>query len=126
MANTVTKQLIQNGSKYYVTKVTIIGDGSGEETATLLNTTSGDLGTNSKIISVTGALSGFSARLLFDATIDEYAMQIPSDHPVDFCFRTQGGVISSQGAGITGNILITTAGLGAGDSGFLLLEISKS
>ena len=125
MANTKVTKNIENGSKYYVMEWTVIGDGSGEETAVRINTTTGDLGTNPKILEVKAALTGFSARLLFDATADEYALQIPSDNPVELCFRDQGGIASSAPAGITGDILVTTSGSGAGDSGFIHLVISK-
>ena len=36
MANTITTQTIVDGERNLVTKTTILGDGSGEETATLL------------------------------------------------------------------------------------------
>lgn len=126
MANTIVRQVDLNGSVFYQLKVSIIGDGSGEETATILNATTGDLGTNSRIIGIRAALSGFSARILFDATSDEYVYQIPSDFNVDVDFRKSGALMNSLGAGNTGDILITTSGLGAGDSGVIYLDIKKS
>lgn len=126
MANTIARQVILNGSRNYVLRVTIIGDGSGEETALRLNSTTGDLGTNPKIISIQGALSGFSARLLWDATTDEYCLQVPSDNPVDWCFDKFGGLINTQPSGVTGDLVITTSGLGNGDSGVLFIAFSKS
>lgn len=124
MANTITKQILANGSKYYIVKITIVGDGSGEETATRLNTTSGDMGTNPTLLEVETALSGFSARLLWDATTDVMICQIPSDDSVKLCFKGNP-LPNNAGTGKTGDILITTSGLGNGDSGHIILKVQK-
>lgn len=125
MANTITRTTLVDGAGKYVVLFTIIGDGSGEETATRVNTTSGDLGTNASILKVQGAVSGFQARLLFDATTDVYALQLPTDVDIEFNFREFGGVKNFAGSGKTGDILITTNGLGAGDSGSFIITCLK-
>lgn len=123
MANTVTSTLHNTATnRRYVMTLTIIGDGSGEETATRVNVTSGDLGLKPRLVSISGSLAGFSARLLWDATTDVFAHQIPSDHMVKHNYHRFGGLPNTAGAGVTGDLLITTAGLGNGDSGSLVLE----
>lgn len=127
MANTINRARSVNlGSGIYLLQFTIIGDGSGEETATRMNITTGDLGTNAKIVNVYASLSGFSARILADATTDEYLLQIPSDMPMHWDLWKIGGLNNSNSTGNTGDLLITTSGLGSTDSGTIIMEIRKS
>lgn len=126
MANTIARQVLLNGTQLYVVKLTIIGDGSGEESAILVNNTTGDLGTNSKIMKIVSSVSGFHARLLFDATTDVFAWELTDSACNIIDFEKEGGLINNAGTGITGDILLTTVGLGAGDSGSILLVIRKS
>ncbi len=125
MANAIAKQVLINGPQTYVLKVTIIGDGSGEETATLLNATTGDCGTAPSLKRVVASLTGFSAKLLWDATTDVMVQQLVAEQPIDLDYCFPGGLKNNGGTGVTGDILITTAGLGAGDSGHIYLEIKK-
>lgn len=125
MPNTVGRQLQLNGSRNYVTKFTIVGDGSGEETGLRINTTTGDLGTDDKLMRVWGVCTGCTAQLLWDATTDLFVMGLPSDKDVSLDFRPVGGLVNNAGAGKTGDLLITTAGLGAGDTVTLELWFVK-
>lgn len=125
MANTIAKQVLLNGSRNYIVKFTIIGDGSGDETVALVNAVSGDMGVNNKIIQVDANLSGFSGQLMFDATTDLYACQIAQDADVHLDFCRIGGLINNAGAGKTGDILLKTTGLGMGESGTITLYVKK-
>lgn len=125
MANTVARQVLVNGSRNYVVKFTIVGDGTGEESATRVNATSGDCGTDNKIMSVKGICTGCTAQLLFDATTDVFAIGLPQDKDICQDFKKVGGLINNAGTGKTGDVLITTAGLGSGDTVTLVLSIKK-
>jgi len=125
MANTVARQVLVNGSRNYVVKFTIVGDGSGEETAALVNATTGDMGTDNKLWSVTGIATGCTARLLWDATTDLFVMGVPQDKDICQKFAKVGGLINDAGAGKTGDLLITTVGLGAGDTVELVVWVKK-
>jgi hypothetical protein len=127
MANTITRQVLVNGTKHYIIKVTIEGDGSGEETATRIPVSSGDAGTSgNKLLSILGSTTGFSAKLLWDATTDVLSLTLPPDREFNYDFRNEvGGLPNNAGAGITGDLVFTTSGLGAGDAGFLLIDIAK-
>ena len=125
MANTIVKQVIVNGTRNYVIKVTIVGDGSGEETNTLLFNTTGDCGTDDKLMHVQASLSGFSARLVWDANTKVVATQIPSDKDVHLKWYKFGGLVNNASTGKTGDLLITTSGLGNGDSGELTIYMKK-
>ena len=125
MPNTVARQLILNGSANYVVKFTIVGDGSGEETGTLINVTTGDCGTNDKIWEIKGICTGCTALLSWDATTDVFALGLPSDKDVNLKYRNVGGITNNAGTGKTGDLLITTVGLGANDTVSIVVWIKK-
>ncbi len=125
MANTVAKQLVLNGSRNYIIKVTITGDGSGELSAQILNSTTGDLGTDDKLMAVQANFSGFAGTLLWDANTDVIATQIVHDKDVHNKWWKTGGLVNNASTGKTGDILLTTQGLGAGDFGELTLYLKK-
>ena len=63
-------------------------------------------------------------KLLFDATTDTLAMDIPvCTNPTKANFRRFGGLVNSGGSGKTGDILVTTTGLAAGDAITLVLTV---
>lgn len=125
MANTVTRQVLVNGSRNYVVKFTITGDGSGDETGVRINAVSGDMGTDNKIMKITAAFDAFSGKILFDATTDVFALSIPNNSFQVHKYRDVGGLINNAGAGKTGDILLATTGLGANEQGYIILEVKK-
>jgi hypothetical protein len=129
MANAITKTVLHDGVRNLVVLVTIVGDGSGEETATVLinrSTYADTAGLKLAVNRVQGLIAGFSAQLLLDATTDLVVCALPDAEPFDFDWRKIGGVASAKaGAGYTGNLLITTSGLGAGDKGTFTLFMRK-
>ncbi len=125
MANTIARQVLFDGSRKHVERFTIIGDGSGEETATLVNAVSGNMGVTTKFVRVDANLSGFSARLLWDASTPVFFQQLVSDEPIIHDYYDYGGIINNAGAGVTGDIKITTSGLGNGDSGSITFVTMK-
>lgn len=125
MANTITRQVIENGPRNYVVKFSIVGDGSGDEVGTRVNAVTGDMSLENSLLFVQSALGGFSARLLWDASTDVFAAQIPADAEVKKYFRDIGGIANNAGAGKTGDLLITTSGLVLGETGTLTVWIKK-
>lgn len=125
MANTVARRVILNGSRNYVVEFTVVGDGTGEETLTRINETSGDMGTDNKIMSINYVLNGFNAKLYFDASTDLFAWGLDSDKQETVKFNKVGGLVNNAGTGKTGDLLITTTGLGAGDAGSIIVWFRK-
>ncbi len=125
MANTIARQVLFDGTRKHIERLTIIGDGSGEETATLFNAVSGNCGLTTKLVKIQATLSGFSARLLWDASTPVFFQQIPSDKDIEADYYEFGGIINNAGTGVTGDIKFTTQGLGNGDSGSIVLTIMK-
>ena len=129
MANTITTRAIVDGANYAVIMTTMVSDGvAGEETDTVLFDASALTGAKNaaNILWVDYMLSGFSARLEFDATTDTTALELGSDTPVVHDFRPFGGVTNNAGTGITGDITLTTTGFTAAtDRGHIIMWVKK-
>lgn len=131
MANTVTKQKINDGPRNTVLHVMIVGDGSGEETATVIVDAS-DLSstpTDLVLVGCHASLVGFTAKLSWDATANVDFLAL-GEGETDFNYTALGshdggGLINNAGAGKTGDVLITTTGLGNGDYGHVTLHLRK-
>lgn len=126
MANTINKQTLVSGDRNLVVKVDITGDGVADETNTLLIDASAYNATEVKIVGIRSTLSGFKADLIWDATANVTCINLP-----DYFFEADkddmgfGGLVNNSGAGKTGDILISTIGLGAAESGTIVLEMQK-
>lgn len=136
MANTITNTTLLAGTKEAIVYVTLQSDGT-QETGTVLYDSSaiaaiaGDSDTlTCKILEVYGSSNAASTarvRLLFDATTDVVAMDIPcATNPTKANFRRIGGLPNVSGTGKTGDILITTSGLGSGDTITLVLTVGRT
>lgn len=131
MANTVTIKTVLDGERVLIMEVQLTGDGSGEETATqivdfsALNNPKNIGYTKLALKKFYSNLTGFSADLLWDATTDTLMQTlIQGESGVDY--SVIGGPIQSDaGTGVTGDVNITTVGLGAGDIGTIRLEFYK-
>jgi len=129
MANTITSQTIVDGTKNLIVKIDILGDASGEETATVIvdASTFTPAYTDCSLVGIHATLVGFTARLYWDATANVPLFSI-ADYEVNLTtqeVRRFGGLPNNAGAGKTGDVLMTTAGLGAADHGTLILEFEK-
>lgn len=124
MANTITKQILFNGDRQYIIKWCVTGDGSGDLTNSLVLNATGDIGTSPKLMGIKGALGGFTATLLWDATSKVQAYDLPSNANIDVDFRGFGGISDNAGSGKTGDMLITTTGLST-HNGTLILYFTK-
>lgn len=126
MANTITKKVTLDGERNHILQIHIVGDGTGDESATQLVDISGLSGapTKVRIDKVFWSLTGFSATLLWDADTDVATLEL-SEGSDGIDFRDLGGIQDTGGANRTGDIMITTTGLGNGDSGTIILQLRK-
>lgn len=129
MANTITKTTILDGLHNFVLLLNISGDGSGDETNTLIFDRSTFVPTDGiecSVQKVSGNLNGFTAALSFDATTDLIVASCPATW-FEYDWKCFGGVSSNKsGTGTNGDILLTTVGLGAGEKGTIMIELKKS
>lgn len=125
MAATITKKFTLKGSKLFILHLSVVSDGAaGETTNGVLVDVSADLpGSEFKIQSLLWSLVGFSAKLDWDATANTHAFSL-TDGSDDMCFLSKMGssIVNNAGAGKTGDLLISTTGLGAGDHGVIIIK----
>jgi len=129
MANIVQIQTIVDGSTNTIIKVDIIGDGSGDEAKTVIFDASTYVNNTpqKKLWKMEYQLNGFSGFLEWDATVDKplITMDEGLHEEVDWSLWF-GGYLNNYFAGITGDILLTTSGLGAGDRGYMILQVKEA
>jgi len=127
MADAVTSQTIFDGKKKTIIKLTNISDGTGEA-AVLKVDVSGLSPAASKvrINKVWYMTEGMAVRLLWDATADVVALLLPQNTSDTLDFESIGGIQNNGGAGVTGDLLLTTVGHTAGDTYCIILELVKN
>jgi len=129
MAHTVNTQVLVDGSKHTIIKVTIKGDGSSGELSNYViydasAYTAGS--TKPKLDRIQYCLNGFSGELFWDATLNISLISIDQDISEDMDFTDTGGLIDNAGAGRTGDILLTTTGLASSSKdGYIIFYINQ-
>jgi hypothetical protein len=123
MADAVSTQTLVNGERNAVVKLTNTSDGTGESAVKKVDAS--DLGATSlKIKRIRYSVAGMVARLLWDADTDVTIVDLQGDGVLD-C-EGFGGLINNAGAGVTGDINLTTIGHTANDSYTIIIEMAKS
>lgn len=124
MADAVSSQTIIDGARNAVMKFTNLSDGTGES-AVLKVDVSALSGAPSKVTiqRIHYCVNGMVATLLWDATTDARIVELAGDGTLDF--TSFGGLPNNAGAGVTGDILLTTTGASLGDSYSIILEMTK-
>lgn len=130
MANTITKTTLVDGPRNLILLVNITGDGSGDEAGSTLVDRSAfapTSGTELVVEKIEGYNVSHTIALSFDATADLIFVRLPSDDEYRYDWCKIGGVSSNKaGAGATGDILLTTSGLGSGDVATFYLHMRKA
>jgi hypothetical protein len=132
MADAVTSQTILDGERLFIAKFTNISDGTGESAVTkidvsTLNPNSFGLACNGvKINKIYSTTHGMEVRILWDATTDQFAWQLPQNTNYLMDFSSFGGIPNNAGAGKTGNLLFSTADASSGDMYTIVLECLKT
>ena len=124
MADAVSSQTLIDSAQKTIMKLTNTSDGTGES-AVLKVDVSGLVGAPSlvKIQRIHYSSAGMVTRLLWDADTDVTILDLQGDGVFDA--RHFGGLSNNAGAGVTGDIRLTTVGHTSGDSYSLILEMSK-
>lgn len=126
MANTLTITYPMKGSRLFTARIDIVGDGSGEISATTIIDPVADLPgapTKFKIRAIQWDTVGFDSQLLWDASTDVHAFELPQGVSGGHRFSDTGShLINNAGSGVTGKLLITTSGLGAAGKGTIFIE----
>jgi hypothetical protein len=132
MADAVTSQTILDGERLFIGKFTNFSDGTGEtgvikiDVSTLSPNAFGLACNGVKLNKIYGTTHGLEVQILWDATTDVFAWQIPQNSNYLMDFSSFGGIPNNAGAGKTGDVLFTTRDAGAGDMYTIVLECIKT
>lgn len=126
MADTVTSQILVDGYRNTIIKLTNFSDGTGESAVTKVTASSlSGAPDNLRIDKVWYDIQGMSVRLLWGASSDVDAL-ILGQGQRELNFEPFGGIQNNAGAGKTGNIKFTTIGASANDSYTIVLWLRKT
>jgi hypothetical protein len=132
MADTVASQTILDGERLVIQKFTNISDGTGETAVvkvdvSALNPDAFGVACNGvKLNKIYATTHGMEVRILWDATTDVFAWMIPQNTNYLMDLSSFGGIPNNAGAGVTGDVLFTTADASSGDMYTIVLECIKT
>jgi|TARA_R110002020_G_scaffold524_8_gene2657 hypothetical protein len=130
MADTFTEKVIEDGPRNLVKSFayTYVDTGQSAVLAVDVSTLSalqdGTACSNLRIKKVWFSTIGLSLKILWDASTDTLAVELPSGYQGDFDFSSFGGLVNSASSP-TGDLRFTTVGHGAGDTYTVVLECIK-
>lgn len=127
MAKGIERQVLHDSSTDLVLKVTIRGNGSGDESDQVLVDAASVAPRREalRIRGVHGRLSGFSVTLSWEAERSVDVLELPADEDFNLDISEGGGLPNVAGAGRTGNLLMSTFDLSDGDTGAFVLWLRK-
>jgi hypothetical protein len=129
MANTVTQRtLVGSGKdKTIVRLINIVSDGT-EESDLVIYDNSALVADTSKGRLTELMVSGSSCQLQFewDQTTDSPAFTCDPANGTHWCFESFGGISNPNGTGATGDLLLTTTNLDAGDVVSIIIKIAQN
>ena len=133
MADTVTSQTIEDGPRTAIFAFPNVSDGTGESAVTKIdvstlskNPVDNAACTSVQIECIWYSTIGMGVEILFDATTDVLAWELPADYSDSLDFSEFVGIPNNAGSGKTGDINFTTVGHSLGDSYSIVMKVKKS
>jgi hypothetical protein len=132
MADAVATQTLFDGERMAIMKFTNLSDGTGEskvlkvDVSTLTSSASGKACDGVTITKIHASTHGLEVQIYWDATTDVFCWCVPQNSTYTMDFEKFGGLINNAGAGVTGDVLFSTADASAGDFYTIVLEMAKS
>ena len=132
MADVVTSQTIQDGSRKAVLKFTNASDGTGESAVTkvdvsaLSSNAAGESCSSVQINKIWWQCTGMSVKIGFDATTNVLAIGLSEDSNGYHDYSDFSGIPNNAGSGKTGDLAFTTVGHSSGDTYMIILELIKA
>ena len=131
MADAVTSQTLVDGNQIAVFKFTNISDGSGEsavkkvDVSALATNVRGEACTRVTIEKMWWQCNGMKVRILFDASTDDFCIELGENQSGYHDYTTFGGLPNNAGSGKTGDIQFTTVGHASGDTYTVIIQVAK-
>ena len=132
MADVVTSQTIQDGSRKAVLKFTNASDGTGEsavkkvDVSALSTNAAGESCTSVQINKIWWQCTGMSVKIEFDASTNVLAIGLSEDSNGYHDYSDFSGIPNNAGSGKTGDLDFTTVGHSSGDTYMIILELIKA
>ena len=132
MADAVTATTVEDGPRESIFYLTNTSDGTGESAVTKVDVSElsalqdGTACTGVRIKRITFTNVGMGVKLLWDATTDVIAAQLPADYSDTLDYSDMSGLpnVAASG-GNTGDIQLTTVGHSSGDTYSVVLHCLK-
>jgi hypothetical protein len=132
MADAVTATTVEDGPKKAIIYCTNTSDGTGEaavvkvDVSALASLQDGTACTGVRIQKVAFSTVGMSVKLLWDASTDVIAVELPADYSDTLDYSDMSGLpnVAASG-GNTGDIQLTTLGHSSGDTYSIVLHCLK-
>ena len=132
MADAVTATTVEDGPKKAIIYCTNTSDGTGEAAVVKVDVSAlsalqdGTACTGVRIQKITFSTVGMSVKLLWDASVDVIAVELPADYSDTLDYLDISGLPNVAAAGgNTGDIKLTTLGHSSGDTYSVVLHCSK-
>ena len=131
MADAVTSQTLIDGPNKAVMKFTNVSDGTGEsavvkvDVSALAASLDGDACSEVVIERIWWQCIGMKVKILFDATSDQFCIELGENQSGDHDYSSFGGLTNNAGTGKTGDIAFTTVGHTSGDTYTVILYMRK-
>tara|TARA_R110002124_G_scaffold186427_1_gene353895 strand:- start:20 stop:427 length:408 start_codon:yes stop_codon:yes gene_type:complete len=132
MADAITSTTVQDGPRKAVIYCTNTSDGTGEaavvkvDISALASLQDGTACTGVRIQKVAFSTVGMSVKLLWDASVDVIAVDLPADYSDTLDYSDISGLPNVAAAGgKTGDITLTTVGHSSGDTYSIVLHCLK-
>lgn len=131
MADAVTSQTLIDGPNKAVMKFTNVSDGTGEsavvkvDVSALAASADGDACNEVVIERIWWQCIGMKVKILFDATSDQFCIELGENQSGDHDYSSFGGLTNNAGTGKTGDIAFTTVGHTSGDTYTVILYMRK-
>ena len=132
MADAVTATTVQDGPRRVIIYCTNTSDGTGESAVTKVDVSAletsrnGTTCTGVRIEKITFTNVGMGVKLLWDATTDVIAAELPADYSATLDYSDMSGLPNAAASGgKTGDIQLTTVGHTSGDTYSVVLYCIK-
>tara|TARA_R100001086_G_scaffold95989_1_gene47745 strand:+ start:476 stop:874 length:399 start_codon:yes stop_codon:yes gene_type:complete len=130
MADTFLEKVIDDGPRKFVKSYAYTYVDSGQSAVEAVDASGlstlqdGTACTGLRINKIWFSTIGLSLKILWDASTDALAVELPSGYQGDFDFSSFGGLVNTA-TSPTGDLNFTTVGHGAGDTYTVVLECIK-
>jgi len=131
MADAVATQILSDGPKFTVLKLTNVSDGSGEaavvkvDVSALEDSADGDACTEVVIERIWWQCIGMKVQILWNASTNLFCIELGENQSGEHDYTVFGGLTNNAGGGKNGDVLFTTVGHTSADTYTVILYLRK-